>query len=45
MRAEFILVTGANRYYLFDHSYFIDNSTNQDMKLVAEFKKKVLDKF
>jgi hypothetical protein len=35
----------ANQYYLFDHSYFIDNSTNQDMKLVAEFKKAVLVKF
>ena len=35
----------ANQYHLFDHSYFIDNSTNQDMKLVAEFKKAVLVKF
>jgi hypothetical protein len=35
----------ANQYYLFDHSYFIDNSTNKDMKLVAEFKKAVLVKF
>ena len=35
----------ASHYYLFDHSYFIDNSTNQDMKLVAEFKKAVLVKF
>lgn len=35
----------ASQYCLFDHSYFIDNSTNQDMKLVAEFKKAVLVKF
>jgi hypothetical protein len=35
----------ADHYYLFDHSYFIDNSTNQDIKLVAEFKKAVLVKF
>jgi predicted ABC-type ATPase len=35
----------ANQYHLFDHSYFIDNSTNQDMKLAAEFKKAVLVKF
>lgn len=34
----------ANHYHLFHHSYFIDNSTNQDMKLVAEFKKAVLVK-
>lgn len=35
----------ANQYYLFDHSYFIDNSTNQGVKLVAEFRKAVLVKF
>ena len=35
----------ANFYYIFDHSYFIDNSTNQNMKLVAEFKKAMLVKF
>jgi hypothetical protein len=35
----------ANQYNLLDHSYFIDSSTNQDMKLVAEFKKAALVKF
>ena len=35
----------ANHYYLFDHSYFIDNSTNQNTKLVAEFRKAVLVRF
>lgn len=35
----------AKHYYLFDHSYFIDNSSNQRTKLVAEFKKAMLVKF
>jgi hypothetical protein len=35
----------ASHYYLFDHSYFIDNSTNRGVKLEAEFKKAVLIKF
>lgn len=35
----------ANYYYLFHHSYFIDTSTNRDMKLAAEFKKTVLAQF
>lgn len=34
----------ANHYYLFDQSYFIDNSTNGNAKLVAEFKKAMLVK-
>ena len=34
----------ASYYYLFDRSYFIDNSTNQNTKLVADFRKAMLVK-
>lgn len=32
----------ANQYFRFDHSYFIDNATRKEMKLLCEFNKALL---